>query len=178
MWQVILGRALSGSGQAGMWVLAAVVITGELHDTMKALPSSDTTVPCPLVLTQMAFCLRYGSSQRSRPLAELSKCGRNHGSKSRGAVRRVACGCNRLEMVRLPPDSDFISGWCEHTYSTRDPGLSSHRSLSLQLQWCFALLYSRDFGHDRKETTQTSQHPRASSLRWRGLTLSESSLWA
>ncbi|KAI1810241.1 major facilitator superfamily transporter [Poronia punctata] len=27
MWQVILGRALTGSGQAGMWVLAAVVIT-------------------------------------------------------------------------------------------------------------------------------------------------------
>ncbi|KAI0520684.1 major facilitator superfamily transporter [Xylaria bambusicola] len=27
MWQIILGRALSGSGQAGMWVLAAVVIT-------------------------------------------------------------------------------------------------------------------------------------------------------
>jgi hypothetical protein len=30
MWHIILGRALSGSGQAGMWVLAAVVITGQL----------------------------------------------------------------------------------------------------------------------------------------------------
>jgi hypothetical protein len=32
MWQIILGRALSGSGQAGMWVLAAVIITGWLRD--------------------------------------------------------------------------------------------------------------------------------------------------
>ncbi|KAI1180574.1 major facilitator superfamily transporter [Nemania sp. FL0916] len=27
MWQIILGRVISGSGQAGMWVLAAIVIT-------------------------------------------------------------------------------------------------------------------------------------------------------
>lgn len=37
MWQVILGRALSGSGQAGMWVLAAVVITGEFGSKPSAL---------------------------------------------------------------------------------------------------------------------------------------------
>lgn len=33
MWQVLAGRVVSGFGQAGMMVLAAVVITGQFFGT-------------------------------------------------------------------------------------------------------------------------------------------------